>query len=153
VRDAGLTYDLLVRTRELPAALEAVRALPDLRVVIDHSAKPPIQSGDIEAWAAALAPFGEQEHVYCKLSGMVTEADWRDWTLADLQPYIVRVVDIFGEDRLMFGSDWPVCLLAASYPTVHATLRDALRVLSPAARDKIFGANAIKFYRLNSTSN
>ena len=124
-----------------------------LRVVIDHSAKPPIHSGDIEAWAAALAPFREQEHVYCKLSGMVTEADWRDWTLADLQPYIDRVVDIFGEDRLMFGSDWPVCLLAASYTTVHATLRDALCGLSPAARDKIFGANAIKFYRLNSTSN
>jgi L-fuconolactonase len=153
VRDASLAYDLLVRTRELPAALETVHAFPDLRVVIDHVAKPPIRSGEIEAWAAALAPFKEQDRVYCKLSGMVTEASWRDWTLADLQPYIDRVVDIFGEDRLMFGSDWPVCLLAATYTTVYATLCDALRGLPPSARDKIFGANAIKFYQLNVLSN
>ncbi len=148
VRDAGLAYDLLVRTRELPAALDTVRACPDLRVVIDHIAKPRIKDGEIEEWAAALAPFREQEHVYCKLSGMVTEADWGAWTLADLQPYVDCVVDIFGADRLMFGSDWPVCLLAASYAQVHDTLRGTLRALSPAAQEGIFGGNVIRFYRL-----
>ncbi len=148
VEDADLAYDLLVRTRELPAALETARAFSGLRLVIDHIAKPPIKDGDIDEWAAAMAPFEEQRHVYCKLSGMVTEAGWQDWTPRDLKPYIDRVVDIFGEDRLMFGSDWPVCLLAASYATVYATLRDALRDLPTATQGKIFGANAVRFYQL-----
>jgi len=149
VRDAGLAYDLLVRTRELPAALETARAFPDLHFVIDHIAKPPIKDGETEGWAAALSPFREHERVCCKLSGMVTEADWGAWTPADLQPYIDRVGDIFGEDRLMFGSDWPVCLLAAPYATVYDTLREALRALSSPDQDKIFGANAMRFYRLH----
>ena len=152
VRDAGLAYDLLVRPRELPAALAVARALPDLRLVIDHLAKPPIASGEVESWAALMAPFSELPHVSCKLSGMVTEADWGRWMSADLAPYVERVVAIFGEDRVMFGSDWPVCLLAGSYGQVVVALEQALGPISAATRAKVFGANAVAFYRLDVAS-
>ena len=114
VRDAGLAYDVLVRPRELPAALATARALPDIRFVIDHIAKPPIASGEIDPWSALLEPFRSLTHVSCKLSGMITEADWANWTPSDLKPYVHRAVDIFGTERVMYGSDWPVCLLAGS---------------------------------------
>jgi L-fuconolactonase len=148
VGDAGLTYDLLVRTRELPAALEAVRLLPNVRFVVDHLAKPPIGSGQTAAWAEALAPLSEHSNVYCKLSGMVTEGDWSAWQPEDLAPYVRSVVDWFGEDRLMFGSDWPVCLLAASYGAVLDALAYTLRDLPESTRCKIMGHNAIRFYGL-----
>ncbi|HYU19375.1 MAG TPA: amidohydrolase family protein [Chloroflexota bacterium] len=148
VRDAGLAYDLLVRTRELPAALQTARAFPDLFFVIDHIAKPLIRDGAIDEWAAAMAPFAELPHVSCKLSGMVTEADWRSWTPIDLAPYVGRVVEWFGEDRLMFGSDWPVCLLAASYEQVYDALRRALGDIPATAEARIFGQNAVRSYRL-----
>ena len=150
VGEAGLAYDLLVRTRELPAALRAVREFPEMRLVIDHIAKPPIRTGQSRAWAEALAPFSEMRNVFCKLSGMVTEADWGTWRPDDLVPYVRRVVGWFGEDRLMFGSDWPVCLVAAPYARVVDALRYALGEISPAARVKIMGANAMRFYRLSS---
>lgn len=118
VADAGLAYDLLVRTRELPAAVEVARELDDLRFVVDHLAKPPIASGELEPWAERMAPFAELDHVACKVSGLVTEADWERWTPDDLAPYVERAVDWFGEERLLFGSDWPVCTLAAGYEDV-----------------------------------
>ena len=149
VADATLAYDLLVRPRELPAALATARAFPDLRLVIDHLAKPPIATGEVAGWAALLAPFRELPHVSCKLSGMVTEADRRRWTPADLAPYVEKAMSIFGEDRVMFGSDWPVCLLAAPYERVVAALTEALGELSAATRAKVFGGNAVAFYRLD----
>ena len=138
VQKAGLAYDLLVRARDLPAALRIARAFPELRLVIDHAAKPPIASGELEPWAARLAPFAELEQVFCKVSGLVTEADWKRWRPEDLRPYRERLLGWFGEDRLLFGSDWPVCLLAASYEEVVEAY-DAAR----------FGGNAAGVYGLS----
>jgi L-fuconolactonase len=90
----------------------------DVRFVIDHLAKPPVAAGELEPWAERMAPFAELEHVACKVSGLVTEASWDGWTAADLAPYLDRAVEWFGEERLLFGSDWPVCTLAASYEDV-----------------------------------
>ena len=124
VEAAGLAYDLLVRTRELPAALIVVREMPGLRFVIDHAAKPPIRSGATEPWARLLRPFGGLPNVSCKLSGLVTEADPTTWQVADLAPFVEIALETFGPPRLLFGSDWPVCLLAASYADVVAATRD-----------------------------
>ena len=148
VGSAGLVYDLLVRPRELPAALALARRLPDAQFVIDHLAKPPIASGELTPWEARIAPFRQLEHVACKVSGMVTEADWSSWTPHDLQPYMDRVLDVFGPDRLLFGSDWPVCLLAASYGDVIAAAQATLGGLSESDRAKIFGGTAAAAYRL-----
>ena len=146
---AGLVYDLLVRTRELPAALQTVRRLRDVRFVIDHIAKPGIVDGPRDpAWEVAMAPFADCENVSCKVSGMVTEAGWSDWTPDDLTPYVKRVLEWFGAERCIFGSDWPVCLLAASYEEVVGALNDSLDAMDPHDRDAVFGDNAIRFYRL-----
>ncbi|MFL5771315.1 MAG: amidohydrolase family protein [Chloroflexota bacterium] len=145
---ADLVYDLLVRPRELPAALTLARRLGEVRFVIDHVAKPPIATGELEPWSSLLEPFRELGHVACKVSGMVTEADWGAWTPADLQPYVDRVVDVFGPDRLIFGSDWPVCLLAASYGQVLDAARHALAGLTDEDRAKALGGNAERVYRL-----
>jgi L-fucono-1,5-lactonase len=151
VENAGLAYDLLVRTRELPAAYQVVREFPEMRFVIDHIAKPPIRTGTMDGWSEAMAPFSDCDNVLCKLSGMITEADWSAWRPDDLVPYVRQVVGWFGEDRLIFGSDWPVCLLAGSYARVLDALRYALGDISPRARAKILGENAVRFYRLNET--
>jgi L-fuconolactonase len=150
VGDAGLVYDLLVRTRELPAALAVVRRLPDVSFVIDHIAKPKIAAGaDDPEWERAMAPFGERPNVACKLSGMVTEASWTDWSLDDLQPYVRRALSWFGSERCMFGSDWPVCELAATYEEVVDALRATVSDLKPADQQAIFGGNAIRVYGLS----
>jgi len=148
VGSAGLACDLLVRPRELPAALTLARRLPDMQFVIDHLAKPPIASGELAPWEARIAPFRELEHVGCKVSGMVTEADWSSWTPHDLQPYIDRVLDVFSPNRLLFGSDWPVCLLAASYGDVVAAAGATLGGLSESDRAMVFGGVAAAAYRL-----
>jgi L-fuconolactonase len=153
VGEAGLTYDVLVRTRELPAARAMVRDLPGVRFVIDHIAKPPIASGAIDEWAAALQPLAAYPNVSCKLSGMVTEADWTRWTTRDLAPYARRVLDWFGPGRCVFGSDWPVCLLAASYAQVIEVCVELLRDVPAADRDRIFGGNAAELYRLPVPAN
>jgi L-fuconolactonase len=145
---ADLVYDLLVRSRELPAALEVARRLPDVRFVIDHVAKPPIADGALEPWASRMAPFEELEHVACKLSGMVTEADWSAWTTADLRPYVDRVLAVFGPNRLLFGSDWPVCLLASTYGGVIDATRQTLDGLEGDELAKVFGGTAERVYRL-----
>ncbi len=150
VRGAGLAYDILVRPRELPAALATAQAFPDMRLVIDHIAKPPIASGQTEPWSSQMEPFRPLTHVSCKLSGMITEAVWKNWTAEDLKPYVDRVIDIFGAERVMFGSDWPVCLLAGSYDAVKSALEQALPPLSPEERVGVFGGNAIRFYGLNN---
>jgi len=142
--EAGLAYDVLVRTRELPAALDTARALPELRLVLDHVAKPPIASGELEPWAARMAELARLENVWCKLSGLVTEADWGSWERDDVIPYASRVVDWFGEERLIFGSDWPVCTLAAAYDAVVELAEQVVGGPS----ERIFGGNAEQFYRL-----
>jgi L-fuconolactonase len=149
VRDAGLAYDLLVRSRELPAALEIVRQVRDLRFVIDHLAKPPIKDRVTEPWADLIRPFGALDNAWCKVSGMVTEADWTSWQPTDLAPFVDHVLDIFGPDRLLFGSDWPVCLLAATYQRVVDATRAALGALTVAESAAVFGGTAVEVYRLD----
>lgn len=149
VEAASLTYDLLVRRRELPAALTVARERPSLRLVIDHLAKPPLRSGDagaLDAWAAALRPFGALPNVWCKLSGLVTEADWAAWRVADLAPAVEIALGIFGPDRLVFGSDWPVCRVAASYESVVAAATTLTAGLSDAERASVFGGAAARAY-------
>jgi L-fuconolactonase len=105
-------------------------------------AKPPIASGDLAAWASRLRPFGELENAWCKLSGLVTEADWRTWQVADLAPAVEVALEVFGPERLIFGSDWPVCTLAASYGEVVAAARELTASLSGAERAAVFGGSA-----------
>ena len=145
---AGLAYDLLLRPRELPAALELARRLPDVRFVIDHLAKPPIASGALEPWRSRISAFAELEHVACKVSGLVTEADWSSWTPGDLQPYVDHAIAVFGPERLIFGSDWPVCLLAATYASVVETARSVMGGLSEGDLAGAFGVNATRIYGL-----
>ncbi len=152
--DRHLVYDLLVRPRELPAAITIARDFPHLRFVVDHIAKPPIATGELEPWASLMGELAGLENVACKLSGMVTEADLETWQPADLLPYVRTVVEIFGPDRLMWGSDWPVCLLAADYARVLGATREVLEeldVLSDAADRAIFGETAIRWYNLDTS--
>lgn len=152
ILDAGLAYDVLVRTRELPVAIETVGMFPNGRFVIDHLAKPPIASGKLEPWASFMREFGPMPNVACKLSGLVTEANHDAWTPDDLKPYVATVLEIFGAERCMFGSDWPVCLLAASYGQVVGTLRAILRDLGvdDAGVARIFGGTAAEWYQLDA---
>jgi L-fuconolactonase len=148
----GLAYDLLVRPRELPAALACVAELPELRFVIDHIAKPDIRGGGFAAWADLMRPFARhRDHVWCKLSGMVTEADWERWSPADLAPYVGEVLRIFGPDRCLFGSDWPVCRVAGGYGRVLAALQQCLSGLAPSDRDRVLAGSANALYHLNIT--
>ncbi|WP_034269876.1 amidohydrolase family protein [Actinospica robiniae] len=143
---AGLPYDLLVRPAQAEAALRAVRALPDQVFVLDHIGKPPIASGETEPWAAWIRELAAEPHVVCKLSGLVTEADWGTWTVPDLRPYAEVVLEAFGPDRLMFGSDWPVCVLAGSYDDVFHAATDLTAQLSVAEREAVFGGTATRVY-------
>ncbi|GLH81112.1 amidohydrolase [Bradyrhizobium sp. SSBR45G] len=143
-----LTYDLLVRTRELPATIATVRAFPDGRFVLDHAAKPPIATGFDQAWADRIAELAACGNVWCKVSGLATEAVWTDWDAERLLPYVAHVARCFGEDRLIFGSDWPVCLLAGSYGAIKQALEQCLAGLGLGVRDKAFGPNAMAAYRL-----
>ena len=145
---AGLVYDLLLRPEHLPAAVAIARALPDVRFVVDHLAKPPIAAGALEPWASGIRPLGELPNVWCKVSGMVTEADQSGWTSADLRPFVDQVVDVFGPERLAFGSDWPLCLLAGSYERVFDAASETLETLSDGERSAVFGGNATEVYRL-----
>lgn len=148
VGDAGLVYDLLVKEPQLNAALATARRFPELRFVIDHAAKPRISAGPTDvAWERAMAPFSDLANVSCKLSGLVTEADWRAWQPEDLALYVQKVIRWFGSERLLFGSDWPVCLLASSYDRAIGTMRQLLADEPEAHQTEIFGGNAIKLYR------
>ena len=150
IGDAGLVYDVLVRTRELPAALALVTNLPDVRFVVDHLAKPPIRSGDLDAWRTAVTAFAGLPNVWWKLAGLVTEADWTAWRAADLRPAVDHCLGLFGPERLIFGSDWPVCLVAASYGEVFDAARDLVRGagLSAAEEAAILGGTASVVYGL-----
>jgi L-fuconolactonase len=150
VAEAGLAYDLLVRERELPAARAVAERLPQLGFVLDHLAKPRIREGLVEPWATELRALARLPNVTCKVSGLVTEADWDAWTPEQLVRYVATAADAFGPDRLLFGSDWPVCLLAADYAEVVMAAEQALETagLDAAERDLVFGANARRVYRL-----
>jgi L-fuconolactonase len=154
VADAGLSFDLLVRERELPAARAAVERLPQLGFVLDHLAKPRIREGATAPWAGELAALARLPNVTCKVSGLVTEADWAAWTTAQLVPYVRHAAEVFGPERLLFGSDWPVCLLAAGYGEVVAAAEAALEGagLAPSERAAVLGRNARRVYRLPETS-
>ena len=144
----GVTYDLLVHTRHLKHALTVAISCPELRLVVDHLAKPPIARGEIGDWSRGLRELGSRPNVWCKLSGLVTEADWTNWRVEDLRPYVDLALEVFGPRRLMFGSDWPVCLLAGSYDQVLEAAQSMLAELSEEDRRNIFAANAIDFYRI-----
>ena len=146
VRD--LTYDLLVRTRELPAAIATAKAFPQGRFVLDHAAKPPIADGGSVEWSDRIASLAACDNVWCKVSGLATEAKWTDWDAERLFPFVQHVANCFGEDRLIFGSDWPVCLLAGSYGEIKGALEACLAKLGPQVREKAFGVNAKAAYRL-----
>jgi L-fuconolactonase len=149
VADAGLVYELLVRRRELPASHVVGRHLPQLALVVDHLAKPPISSGEIEPWASLLRDLGSLDNVTCKVSGLVTEADWTDWRAGELEPYVRTVFEEFGPERLMFGSDWPVCLLAASYSDVFDVTVGILSDLAGESLESILRGCAMRTYRLH----
>ena len=147
---AGLAYDLLVRSRELPAAREIVATMPDVRFVVDHLAKPPIRDGPggLEPWADLVAWFADLPNASWKISGLVTEADWRRWRPADLAPFVDHALRTFGPGRLIFGSDWPVCLLAASYEEVVTAARELTAGLADSEQAAVFGGNATAVYGL-----
>jgi L-fuconolactonase len=144
-----LTYDLLVHTRHLKHVPVVAESCPDLKLVIDHLAKPPIARNEIHEWSRAFKPLARYPNIYCKLSGLVTEANWNSWHVDDLRPYVDCALEAFGPERMMFGSDYPVCLLAASYDRVLDGFLEILKDLSDADREKIFASNAAKFYRLD----
>ncbi|WP_053850596.1 amidohydrolase family protein, partial [Streptomyces sp. NRRL B-24085] len=148
VADANLVYDLLTVPHQLPAALATVRALPQLTFVLDHASKPPIASGQQQPWAARVRELAAEPNVFCKLSGLVTEADRQTWTPDDLRPYADVVLDAFGPSRVMFGSDWPVCLLAASYRQVVRATEELTSALTATERAEVFGGTAARAYRI-----
>ncbi|MDT0572786.1 amidohydrolase family protein [Streptomyces sp. DSM 3412] len=151
VAEAGLVYDLVVRPHQLAAALDTARLLPGLTFVLDHAGKPPIASGELRPWADAVRLLASLPNTVCKLSGMVTEADPNRWSVEDLRPYADTVLDAFGPRRLMFGSDWPVCRLAATYAEVIGAAGELTATLHPAERHEVFTGTALRTYGLTVT--
>lgn len=149
VAGAGLAYDLVILPHQLPAATRAAALLPGLAFVLDHLGKPPIATDERHPWARDIRAFAALPNTYCKLSGMVTEAAWDAWTTSDLRPYADTALDAFGPDRLMFGSDWPVCTLAATYAAVVDAARTLTAELTGTEEAQIFGGTATRAYRLN----
>jgi L-fuconolactonase len=143
------TYDILVYPHQLEEAYEFAKKLPRVRFVLDHLAKPYIKKGEKEIWAGSIKKLAELPNVSCKLSGMVTEADWHNWQSADLQPYMDVVLDAFGAKRLLFGSDWPVCLVAAQYEDMKAVVTEFISSFSPTEKEAIMGGNASVCYNLD----
>ena len=148
LRQHGLTYDLLLYPNQLAAAIELVGLLPEQPFVIDHLAKPRIAAGELESWEREIRAIARHDNVCCKVSGMVTEAARPGWTPDDFTPYLDVVLDAFGPERLMFGSDWPVCLLAGEYADVAAIARDYFSRLTAAEQQMIWGDTAARFYGL-----
>ncbi|HRH45616.1 MAG TPA: amidohydrolase family protein [Pyrinomonadaceae bacterium] len=147
--DFNLTYDILIFPKHLKYFPQLVENCPQVSFVIDHLAKPPIAAGEIIDWKKDLKAVAKFPQIYCKLSGMVTEANHQNWTREDLLPYFETVLELFGTKRLMFGSDYPVCLLAANYEKVLDTYQSFLKDLSEDGQDQIMGENARQFYKLD----
>jgi L-fuconolactonase len=144
----GLTYDILIRERQLAEAIRFVDRHPHQRFVLDHAAKPRIADREIDPWRRHIFALGQREQVFCKLSGLVTEANWSSWTLETLRPYLDVCVEAFGPHRLMAGSDWPVCLVATTYSRWWSILSEYFAPFSDAERRRVFGGTAIDFYWL-----
>jgi L-fuconolactonase len=144
----GVTYDLLVHTRHLKHVKTLLENCPDTNFVIDHMAKPPIASREINEWAQEIKEAAKFPNVYCKLSGLVTETNHSSWQTKDLKPYVEIAFEMFGAGRMMFGSDWSVCLLAATYKQVFDSFHELLANLSDEDKSSVFGNNAVKFYKL-----
>ena len=142
----GLVYDLLIVERQMPAALRLVDRHPEQIIVLDHLAKPRIAAQELQPWAAHLHQLARREHVVCKLSGLVTEADYQQWTVAQLKPFVEVALDAFGPSRLLFGSDWPVCTVACGYSHWCKIAEEMLSTCTATERDAIFGLNAQRVY-------
>ena len=144
----NLCYDILIFPHQLVAALELVNKFPNQKFVIDHIAKPYIKDGFFEGWAVMMREIAKNQKVYCKISGMITEADYKTWTPEQVHPYMKLVLESFGAGRVMYGSDWPVCLVAGNYSIVKALVTDFISDLSQEQQNAIMGGNAAKFYNL-----
>jgi L-fuconolactonase len=142
------TYDILVYANQLSEAYQFARQLPHVRFVLDHIAKPRIADGTLEPWTKDVKKLAELPNVSCKISGMVTEGKWHDWRQSDFVPYLDVVTEAFGTDRLMYGSDWPVCLVAASYESMKGIVDDYIAKFSALEKERIMGKNAMAFYGL-----
>lgn len=149
LKEFNFTYDILIYADQLKFVPEFVTSFPDQKFVIDHLAKPNIKAHDIDQWTKDIMAIAIHENVYCKVSGMVTEADWKTWKKDDMIPYMDVVLEAFGPDRIMFGSDWPVCLVAASYQQWYEMLKEYFSTFTKEERDQFFGGNAIQFYNLS----
>ncbi|MFM9588262.1 amidohydrolase family protein [Streptomyces scabiei] len=152
VADRGLAYDVLVRHHQLGQAVRLAERLPGLPLVLDHAGKPPIASGDLDGWEKEVRRLAGHGQVRCKVSGLVTEADHQTWTTADIRPVWHVLLSAFGAERLMFGSDWPVCLLAGGWNRWAATVEDLLTACSAAETEAVLSGTATEFYRLNHPS-
>jgi L-fuconolactonase len=148
LEEFDLAYDLLIYSKHLPAAAEFVSRFPRQRFVLDHLAKPPIKSGAVDEWARGIRDLAAFPNLYAKVSGLVTEADWQAWKAEDFRPYLDVAFESFGPDRLMIGSDWPVCTVAAPYETTVNLVKDYLGKYSPEEREAVLRGNAAKFWRL-----
>jgi L-fuconolactonase len=146
VAAAGLTYDVLVKPAQHEATVELADTVPGARLVLDHAGKPAIADDGFEPWAEFLTALAARPNVFCKLSGLVTEADWTKWTVDDLRPYADHVLATFGPDRVMFGSDWPVCELAATYDQVYEAARSCTAELSTSEQEEVFAGTATRAY-------
>lgn len=147
---AGFTYDILIKPHQFEAALELAAACDDMVLVLDHIAKPYIKAGEIGAWHRHMEQLGAMEHVYCKISGIITEADWQQWTPAQIEPFLDIALRAFGSNRLLFGSDWPVCLVAGSYQQVVDLAADFVSRLSASEQADFWGGNAVRCYALEA---
>ena len=144
----NFTYDLLIQPKHLASATELCKQFPTQKFVVDHLAKPDIKQQQLEPWRKEFSSLAKNENVYCKLSGMVTEAHWKYWKAEDFTAYLDVVFEAFGPERIMYGSDWPVCLLAASYETQFSVVSNYIKTFSESSRRKVMGENAVNFYNL-----
>lgn len=148
LEEFDLAYDILIYTRHLPVAIEFVAKFPRQRFVLDHMAKPPIKLAEFDTWAEGMRRLASFPNVFCKMSGLVTEADWKRWSREDISPYLDLGFDAFGPDRLMIGSDWPVCLVAASYAEATSLVKDYIIQRAPDRASEVLGGNAQRFWQL-----
>ena len=153
LEEFDLAYDILIYPRHLPVAAQFAARFPRQRFVLDHLAKPPIKSGAVDVWARGIRELASYPNVFCKMSGLVTEADWQAWKPEDLRPYLEVAFECFGPSRLMIGSDWPVCTVAAPYARVMGLVKDYLRKYPAEEREAVLGGNAATFWRLKRPQN
>ena len=153
LEEFDLAYDILIYAKHLPVAAEFVARFPRQRFVLDHLAKPPIKSGALDSWARGIRELAAFPNVYCKVSGLVTEADWQAWKPEDMRPCLDVAFECFGPSRLMIGSDWPVCTVAAPYSRVMDVVKDYISKYAAEERNAVLGGNAAKFWRLKLLEN